>query len=157
MNVGDIVCMELILFKNGVDHYSKYGRPCLYIGEKNGIMYFVPLMSLKKKYKNLSCHIEPDKDNKLRKTSVLNLRTIIEKRPQFFGVDGHIDDFKMEDIMKTIVAYFKKVSDEQSKIVKSIAEEYLNERKEIVKDLATMILDKYGIEYVDSDIKNKIK
>ena len=59
--------------------------------------------------------------------------------------------------MKTIVAYFKTITNEQSRIVKSIAEEYLNERKEIVKDLATMILDKYGIEYVDSDIKNKIK
>ena len=59
--------------------------------------------------------------------------------------------------MKTIVAYFKTITNEQSRIVKSIAEEYLNERKEIVKDLATMILDKYGIEYVDSDIEKQDK
>ena len=105
MNVGDIVCMELILFKNGVDHSSKNGRPCLYIGEKNDVMYFIPLQSIKNKSKGY--HINPDNYNKLKKTSILNLHTILEKRAQFFKIDGIIREEEMDKIMRILVSYFK--------------------------------------------------
>ena len=142
MNVGDIVCMELILFNNGVDHNSKSGRPCVYIGEKNDVMYFIPLSSVKNKNKHMSYHIMPDGLNKLRKPSLLNLHTIIEKRPQFFKVDGYIKDSEMKILMKTIISYFKDASREQTKIVKEIAAEFLD-------------ASKTDIKYSDDDIKKK--
>ena len=144
MNVGDIVCMELILFKNGVDHDSKNGRPCVYIGEKNDLMYFVPLSSVKNKNKHMGYHIKPDVHNKLRKPSLLNLHTIIEKRPQFFKIDGYIKDSEMRILMKTIISYFKDTSREQAKVVKELAAEFLD-------------AGKIDIKYSDGDGKNKIK
>ena len=140
MNIGDIVCMELILFKNGVDHDSKSGRPCVYIGEKNDVMYFIPLQSVKNKSKGY--YIKPDNYNKLKKTSILNLHTILEKRAQFFKVDGIVREEEMETIMKILVSYFKDARREQSSVVKSLAIEYLDRNKKDIK-------------FVDKDIKKK--
>lgn len=135
MKAGDIVYFELILFNNGVDHPSKRGRPCVYIGEKDNIMYFVPLMSLKNKNYNLSYHILPDKYNNLKVTSLVNFHTIIEKQARFFSSDSYIVDDIMYDIMRQIVLYFKETYNEQSKVVKELASEYLNKKPIKYKDM----------------------
>lgn len=136
MKAGDIVHFELILFDDGlVDHPTKKGRPCVYIGEKDDVMYFIPLRRMQKKKYDLSCYVLPDKYNNLKVTSLVNFHTIIEKQARFFSSNGYITDDIMYDIMRQIVLYFKETYNEQSKVVKELASEYLNKKPIKYKDM----------------------
>lgn len=85
MEVGNIVYLKNICFGDGTaDHACLVGRPCVYIGELDERMYFIPLVSIHKdKYKSES-RIYPTKKNKLQKVSHPNVRVLIEKPIAFY-------------------------------------------------------------------------
>ena len=68
MKIGSIVNIKNICFRNGeVDHSFNRGRPCIYLGELEDKMCFMPLIKckfLKNKVKKI---IKPTYENGLKK------------------------------------------------------------------------------------------
>ena len=129
MEVGDITVLYNIVFdkktKSGerVDHAMKQGRPCIFIGEIDEKMYFLPIMKhIEGQYNTI---IEPTKENKLSKKSMVNILNIIEKPIAFYSTHSYIDEKIMLDIFNRLLKYYKEDRNDKQAKVKCLAAEYL--------------------------------
>lgn len=133
MHLGDIVILDNIVFndeeKNVADHASLHGRPCIYIGEKEEIMYFFALTGVRNKIELADMVIIANNQNKLKKDSEINMRSIIKKPYSFYKVESSLEK---EQILKMIKIYFKnnyKNDNPDVKIILNIITEYINDFK----------------------------
>lgn len=134
MQIGDIVSFKNICFDDGIDHCFKNGRPCIYIGEINEKMYFVPLTNVETLKHKITYIIKPTKENRLKKDCHPNYRQLLEKKASFYETMGYLNDDEMIDFFQNILKYLKEVRSESNRISISLAKEYLNKNKIVYVD-----------------------
>lgn len=123
INIGSIVKIRNICFKDGiVDHSYKVGRPCVFIGEVDEKMYFIPLSHMEKS-KNYES-IMPNDFNNLRKPSQINVRNVIEKDLFYPEITGELFDEELEKIFNSIKKYYKTVRNDIGRNVVFLADNY---------------------------------
>lgn len=143
IEVGDIIFLKNICFYDcKVDHAFSKGRPCVYLGELNDKMYFIPLVSSENKQAFIR-KIYPDKGNGLKKVSGPNIHSLIEKPIAYYAVQGSLSANDIKRIFKNIKSYYKVVLKAQDEILLELAYNYFNGEKYIDKDK------------IDINIKNK--
>lgn len=143
MQVGDIVYLKNIVFEGSkVDHAFDKGRPCVYIGNLNGKMYFVPLTNVYTLKHNIPYTIKPNKCNGLRKESHPNFKQIVEKKESFYEVYGYLIEQEMIKLFKDAILYISEIRKETDSICVMLAKEYL---------------DKHNVKYKDKDIVKQDK
>lgn len=125
IEIGSIVKIKNICFKDGiVDHSYKQGRPCVFIGELDEKMYFMPLSTaeLEKNY----VKFRPNEKNNLMKMSQINVRNVIEKDIHFLNPTGYLDEEDLVMIFYSVKNYYTTIKSEKDEKVLKLAEEYLN-------------------------------
>lgn len=134
IEIGDIAFLKNICFYDGkIDHAFDRGRPCVYLGELNDNMYFIPLVCAKNK-QDFIRKIYPDKKNRLRKVSGPNIHSLIEKPIAYYSVQGSLSTNDIERIFTNIKAYYKVLLKEQDKIFLELTYNYFNSVKYTDKD-----------------------
>lgn len=125
---GSIVNIKNIIFNgNVVDHAMCVGRPCIFIGELNEKMYFLPLTS---NYNyDLDVVLEPNKINHLKKKCGINIKTIVEKPACCYEVIGEISNYQLYRMYKMLLLYYKTPFDEKAKNAFKIGFEFLDEEE----------------------------
>lgn len=127
MEIGDIVNLKNICFVEGnIDHAYRKGRPCVFIGEDDEHMYFLPLSNTKKVKNKKGVFIEPNKDNNLLKTSHLNYKQLIIKPIAFYAVRAFIDKDTMYKIFVEMTKFFKEIRSENDSKVLELAHDFID-------------------------------
>lgn len=109
VEVGDIVFLKNICFYDGqIDHAFSKGRPCVYLGELDGKMYFIPLAGAQNKQEYLR-KIYPDYENGLKKVSRPNIHLLIEKPIAYYTIQGSLSANDIKRIFINIKTYYKMV------------------------------------------------
>ena len=115
MIVGDIVYFSNIIFEKAyyndenvilVDHCSHNGRPCIYLGQIDDKMYFIPITG-NNKYSDMGVCINVTKSNRLLKPSYLVLNNIICKESSYYYTKGFINEHVMYDLFKKFIDYYE--------------------------------------------------
>ena len=129
VEVGDIVFLKNICFYDGkVDHAFSKGRPCVYLGELDDKMYFIPLVSSENKQAFIR-KIYPDEENGLKKVSGPNIHSLIEKPIAYYVAKGSLSSNDIKRIFKNIKSYYKVVLKKQDGMFLELAHNYFNNRK----------------------------
>lgn len=143
MQVGDVVYLRNIIFEGReVDHAFDKGRPCVYIGDIDDKMYFVPLTNTSTMKYKVPIIISPNKRNGLRKECHPNFKQIIEKRTSFYEVFGYLTEQEMIKFFEDALLYLSEIRRETDNICIELAKEYL---------------DKHNVKYKDKDIVKQDK
>ncbi len=135
MEVGNIVFLKNICFKEGVvDHAFDRGRPCIFIGELDEKMYFVPLASVKNlKYRDrLRGILKPNKNNNLTKICHTNVKELIEKPIAFYEIKGYLNDEELFNLFNDIKIYYSTIRNEKNRIMVMFADNYMKSFKKYV-------------------------
>ena len=126
LNVGDIVKLKNICFEaKEVDHAFRIGRPCVFVGEDDNNMYFLPITS---NHKN-NDKIVPNEINNLTKVSSINIRQLITKPVAFYDARGRIEEKYLIKAFDCIKKYHGKKLTEDGNTLIDIANEYLEKSK----------------------------
>ena len=126
MRAGDICYLENIIFENNgkkhLDQHSLFtGRPCVFVGETDEKMYFFPIIDFDDKFKGNI--IEKTPENRLKKKSVIDAATIIEKPIAYYEKRGYISTKEMLQLYRNILYYYRKAEDGKKLIIRDMAQE----------------------------------
>lgn len=115
LSIGDIVLLKQIIFsdrdKSFVDHSFGSGRPCVYVGSKDGQMYFFSLNGFNPKIKDYLTILNPNKENKLKKTSGICVNEIFCMPSQTLQTIGNIGEKKVLTLLKKYILYYNNKRD----------------------------------------------
>lgn len=126
MKIGSIVNIKNICFRNGeVDHSFNRRRPCIYLGELEDKMCFMPLSNVSSLKHHVKTIIKPTYENGLKKTSHPNLRELIEKPIAYYEEIGIISDDDVIKLFKGITSYYTEVRVPKDKKLLELANNYL--------------------------------
>lgn len=129
MEIGSIVKIKNICFRGGVvDHSLSIGRPCMFLGELNDKMYFMPFTNTKTLKHKVRTIIKPNKQNGLTKASHPNLREIIEKPIAYYEDIGTLTNEEIKKIFIDIKKYYTEIFRDEDIILITLADNYLKEQ-----------------------------
>ena len=129
LSVGSIVKLKNLCFDNRqADHAFKVGRPCVFIGEDENNMYFLPLTSNHHEVDK----IEPDKYNDLKKPSSINIRQLIIKPIAYYNERGVVAEKHIIRAFEDIKKYYGIRPCKDADILIPIVDKYLQEHQRIV-------------------------
>ena len=129
VEIGSIVKIKNICFKDGiVDHSYKQGRPCIYIGEVDEKMYFMPLSTAEPEKNYVK--FRPNERNNLKKFSQINVRNVIEKDLHFVNPTGYLDEEDLVLIFNSVKKYYTTLRSDIDEKVLLLADNYLNGKYE---------------------------
>lgn len=138
MKIGSIVNIKNICFKDGkIDHSFKSGRPCIFLGELEDNMCFMPLTNTKTLKHHVKTIIKPSELNGLKKVSHPNLKELIEKPIAYYEELGCITEKEIINVFNGIKGYYKEIRIPSDEKLLALANNYLNQT---------------DLNYVDEDI-----
>lgn len=136
MELGDIVILKNIVFYNRdntheVDHAFINGRPCVYIGEYEDSMYFLPITRVIPGKENKFFNIVIDKNthNKIKKDCKISFSTIIKKPIAFYKVVDYLEDSVIEELVDKALILYECDSFVNSDIAYNLFKEYAQKYK----------------------------
>lgn len=144
MKIGSIVNIKNICFRDGkIDHSYKSGRPCLFLGELEDKMCFIPFTNTHTLKHPVKTIIKPSELNGLNKISHPNIKELIEKPVAYYEELGCITEEEIIGVFEGIKGYYKEVRIPKDAKLLALANNYLNQS---------------DLNYIDEDsIKNKTK
>lgn len=133
IEVGNIVYFKNIIFEESkIDHSFNKGRPCVFLGELDNKMYFMPLSNVTTAKKYHGHHIKPNRENELKKVSHLCIRELLEKPMAWYNFYGYLDDVTLDDIFDNIYKFHNKIDEDKSRLLIKLYENYISSKKKYI-------------------------
>lgn len=138
MELGGIVIFKNIVFRNRnisktheIDHSFYSGRPCIYIGEYDDNMYFLPITSpdLRREQKSFDVMIRQRDHSRLSKDCKVNFVNIIKKPIAFYNQIDFLNESEINEMIDKGLILYEFDSEEYYDVLFKLFSEYAKKNK----------------------------